>query len=107
MKKVLTTVTLLAGLFAASANAFVCTGTATHKDGGTSDIIVNSEEMEIDTANGIFRSETKWHPKLASTLYVDQSEKTVEGVGYRGMYTAVAVDSKDVIMIADDLVCYE
>ncbi|WWV92004.1 hypothetical protein [Escherichia phage PJNS034] len=107
MKKIFTTVTILAGLFASSANAFVCTGTATHKDGGTADIIVNTNDMVFDDAVGLYRAETQWHPKLASTLYVDQSEKTIEGVGFRGMYTAVAVDSKDVIMIADDLVCYE
>lgn len=107
MKKLFTTVTLLAGMFAASANAFVCTGTAAHSSGKAVDIIVNSNEMQYDEAIGMYRAESKWQPKLASTLYVDQSEKTIEGVGYRGMYTAVSVDSKTVIMIADDLVCYE
>ncbi|WXX18545.1 hypothetical protein TacPo2_90 [Pantoea bacteriophage TacPo2] len=70
MKKVFTTVTLLAGLFAGSVNAAICSGEIQYGAGHSTTVTVNTDDMVEGANPNEYVSETRFQPVYRTVLMV-------------------------------------
>lgn len=97
MKKILTTVTLLAGLCAGSVNAAICNGDIQY-DNSSVPVTVNTDDFIEGDKPGIFVHETRFAPVYRTVLLVSD-----DGT-FADMYV-VNKDSGTYIGEALDMVC--
>lgn len=99
MKKIFTTVTLLAGLFAGSVNAAICSGDIQYGSDNLVPITVDTDSMVEGTKPGEFIHETRFAPVYRTVLLVSDD-------GHNADMYVVNKDAGTYIGEALDMVCH-